>query len=182
MTTSAPDKSASSAVACSIIIPPRDQLEFLRPCVESILRTTAQHVVQIIIVDNGSTDEATLDYLATLRTDSRFTLLDWPKPFNFSAINNFAAQHSESDILCFLNNDIEIDEAQWLDQLLPLAARTDVGAVGCTLLYPNGKIQHGGIALHTREIAKHIAVGEPADFFTARGINYPCAVDAVTAA
>ena len=172
----------SSPIACSIIIPTRDQLEFLRPCVESIFRTTTRQNIEVIIVDNGSTDEETLNYLSTLRGDPRVVLLDWPKPFNFSAINNFAAQQASSDILCLLNNDIEIRDEQWLEKLLPLAKRTDVGAVGCTLLYPDGKIQHGGIALHEHEIAKHIAVGEPADYFNSHGIALPCAVDAVTAA
>jgi len=169
-------------VACSIIIPTRDQLDFLRPCVESILRSLQQHVVEIIIVDNGSTDEATLQYLASFTDDPRFTLLEWDKPFNFSAINNFAAQHCQSDVLCFLNNDIEITDMQWLDKLLPLASRADVGAVGCTLLYPDSTIQHGGIALHGKSVAKHIALGEAADFFAQNSITAPIAVDAVTAA
>ena len=172
----------SSAIACSIIIPTRDQLEFLQPCVESIFASLANHAIEIIIVDNGSTDLATLEYLQSLRADTRCTLLDWPEPFNFSAINNFAAQQATGDILCFLNNDIEIIDTQWLDKLLPLAAREDLGALGCTLLYPDQTLQHGGIALHAKAIARHIALKEPADFFAQHGLSQPFAVDAVTAA
>lgn len=172
----------TSTVTCSIIIPTRDQLEFLQPCVESILRSTSDLTVEIIIVDNGSTDAETLNYLATLRDKPCIKLLDWPAPFNFSAINNFAVQHASSDILCFLNNDIEIKDNTWLQKLLPLARRSDVGAVGCTLLYPDNRIQHGGIALHAKAIAKHIALKEPANFFDEQGIQSPFSVAAVTAA
>jgi len=134
VTITADNQSRSGSVACSIIIPTRDQIEFLQPCVESILRSLSAIPVEIIIVDNGSSDAATLDYLASLQSDHRFTLLQWQKPFNFSAINNFAVQHARGNIVCFLNNDIEIIDSHWLEQCLPLAARPDVGAVGCTLL------------------------------------------------
>ena len=172
----------SNVVTCSIIIPTRDRIDFLQPCVDSILPTLTRVAVEIIIVDNGSTEAATIDYLAALSTDSRFKILSWNKPFNFSAINNFAAQQSVGNVLCFLNNDIEIVHGQWLTTLLPVAARTDVGAVGCTLLYPDNTIQHGGIALHAKAVAKHIALGEPADFFVQQRVTQPFAVDAVTAA
>lgn len=169
-------------IQCSIIIPTRDRLDFLQPCVDSILPSIAGLAVEILIVDNGSTEEATLDYFASLSSDSRCRILSWNKPFNFSAINNFAAEISRGKVLCFLNNDIEILDKQWLEKLLPIAARADVGAVGCALLYPDHTIQHGGIALHDKAVARHIALREPADFFSRQQITEPFAVDAVTAA
>lgn len=170
------------SVACSIIIPTRDQLNFLQPCVESILRTVAAIAVEIIVVDNGSKEESTKDYLTVLSSNSRCKVLSWDRPFNFSAINNFAAGESRGEVLCFLNNDIEIIDEQWLATLLPIAARTDVGAIGCTLLYPDHTIQHGGIALHEKAVARHIALREPADYFSRLHLTQPFAVDAVTAA
>lgn len=169
-------------VACSIIIPTRDQLNFLQSCFDSILRTVTAMNVEIIVIDNGSKEDSTKDYLADLARNSRCKVLGWDKPFNFSAINNFAADQSRGEVLCFLNNDIEIIDDQWLAKLLPIAARTDVGAVGCTLLYPDRTIQHGGIALHAKAVAKHIALREPADYFSRQQIMQPFAVDAVTAA
>ncbi len=169
-------------VACSIIIPTRDQLHFLQSCVDSILRTVAAMNVEIIVVDNGSKEESTKDYLAVLSSNPRCKILSWDKPFNFSAINNFAAGQSRGEALCFLNNDVEIIDDRWLATLLPIAARTDVGAVGCTLLYPDRTIQHGGIALHAKAVAKHIALREPADYFSRQHLTQPFAVDAVTAA
>lgn len=170
------------ALACSIIIPTRDRLDFLQPCIDSILRTLGGLSVEIIVVDNGSIEEATIDYLAALVADPRCRVIAWNKPFNFSAINNYAAEQSRGEVLCFLNNDIEVIDKSWLETLLPIASRTDVGAVGCTLLYPDMTIQHGGIALHGKAVARHIAAHAAADFFSSQGITRPFAVDAVTAA
>lgn len=173
---------ATTSIACSIIIPTRDQLPFLRPCIDSILGSIADLDIEILIVNNDSKEPDTIAYLQALASNPVIRILDWDKPFNFSAINNFAVEQCAGDVVCFLNNDIEIVDRAWLDKLLPLARRDDVGAVGCLLKYPDSTIQHGGIALHQGAVAKHIAAHEPGDFFASRSITQPFAVDAVTAA
>lgn len=167
---------------CSIIIPTRDKLEFLKPCVESIFASQAAQLVEVVVVDNGSEETATIAFLEELSQRNNCTVLRWQKPFNFSEINNYAAEHCRADVLCFLNNDIEITQSDWLDRLLPIAVREDVGAVGCVLLYPNQSIQHAGIALDEFTIARHIALGEQPAFLGEQGLNGPYAVDAATAA
>lgn len=167
---------------CSLIIPTRDKLEFLKPCITSILNSANSDRIEIIIVDNNSKEEEVLFYLKELRAKPNIKVLPWPHAFNFSSINNFAAAQCESDMLCFLNNDIEIIDKDWLCKLLVIAKREDVGAVGCTLLYPDSTIQHAGIALDENSIAKHIANGEKANYLTSKSISLPFAVDAVTAA
>ncbi|MCG8414864.1 MAG: glycosyltransferase, partial [Pseudomonadales bacterium] len=72
--------------------------------------------------------------------------------------------------------------SDWLDQLYPIAQRSDVGAVGCLLLYPDKTVQHGGIALDQQSLAKHIALNEPQNFYARAGFGQPIAVHAVTAA
>jgi len=182
MSQQTPAISGDSAPFCTIIIPTRDQLQFLKTCVDGVLDTPAQFPIELVIVDNGSEEQATLDYLQSLQQQSRVRVLQWQQPFNFSAINNFAVENCSSELLCFLNNDIEIVDPQWLDVLAALAARDDVGAVGCRLLYPDGRIQHGGVALDEESVARHIALGEPADYLQKQGLLGPVAVDAVTAA
>jgi len=79
----------------SILIPTRDRLEVLKPCIESLLEKTAYPDFEVLVIDNGSRDKATLAYLDALRrNEPRVTVLDYPKKYNFAAINNFAAQHS----------------------------------------------------------------------------------------
>lgn len=178
-----PQSDQQSAVPiCSLIIPTKDKLNFLKPCIESVLASDDSDSVEIIIVDNESVEAETQKYLQWVNDKLNVRVLSWNEPFNFSAINNFAAEQCRSDYLCFLNNDIEIKDPQWLRKLLAVAELDEVGAVGCTLLYPNSSIQHAGIALDEKTIAQHIAVGEDGGFLAEQGISLPYAVDAVTAA
>jgi len=167
---------------CSLIIPTKDKLNFLKPCIDSVLASDASDSIEIIIVDNESVEVETQQYLQSLSDMLNVRVLSWNESFNFSAINNFAAQQCQSNYLCFLNNDIEIKDPQWLSKLLAVAELDEVGAVGCTLLYPDSSIQHAGIALDEKTIAQHIAVGENSGFLAEQGITLPYAVDAVTAA
>ncbi len=172
----------STAPICSIIIPTKDKLNFLKPCIETLLTSDDIDSAEILIVDNESIEAETIQYLQSLSLIPNIRVLNWNDAFNFSAINNFAAKQSESNYVCFLNNDIEIEDPQWLRKLLAVAEIGDVGAVGCTLLYPDSSIQHAGIALNGESIAQHIAVGENKNFLKEQGITLPYAVDAVTAA
>lgn len=172
----------SALPICSIIIPTKDKLNFLQPCTSSVLASEDSNTFEIIIVDNDSREEATKKYLQSLQKVVNIKVLDWHKPFNFSSINNFAATQCRSEYLCFLNNDIEIEDKKWLHKLLAVATTKGVGAVGCTLLYRDSSIQHAGIALDEKTVAQHIAVGESDDYLSRCGLSLPFAVDAVTAA
>ena len=160
---------SSALPICSLIIPTKDKLNFLKPCVESVLASDGIESIEIIIVDNESVETETIQYLQSLGLIPNIQVITWNDAFNFSAINNFAAVQCQSDYVCFLNNDIEIKDPQWLKKLLAVAKLDDVGAVGCTLLYPDSSIQHAGIALDENTIAQHIAVGENNDFLAAKG-------------
>ena len=172
----------SLSPVCSIIIPTKDKLEFLKPCVETLLASNDIASTEVIIVNNKSIEAETKKYLQSLSIIPNIRVLNWNDSFNFSAINNFAVKQSRSDYICFLNNDIEIKDPLWLGKLLDVAKLNDVGAVGCTLLYPDSSIQHAGIVLDGKTIAQHIAIGENSNFIREQGITLPYAVDAVTAA
>lgn len=130
----------------SIIIPTRNGLDLLRPCVESILARDHSNV-EIIIVDNGSDDPETIAYLDTLKDSDLFQIIKDPDPFNFSRINNLAAARASGDILCFLNNDTEVISKDWLNRARTFLSMAEVGMVGARLLFPDGTLQHFGIAL-----------------------------------
>ena len=130
----------------SILIPTRDGLDLLRPCIESVRRKSTGRF-EVVVVDNGSCRPDTLDYFEELRRDDLAKVVAWPEPFNFSAINNFGVQHCAGEIVCFLNNDTEVVSDGWLDRARTLLSIADVGAVGARLLYPDGALQHMGIAL-----------------------------------
>jgi len=131
----------------SIIIPTKDNVEILQRCIQSILEKTAYHNFEIVIVDNQSRNRETFDFYQSLKDNPKIRLLDYDKPFNFSAINNFAVDQIDSPYILFLNNDTEVFSREWLSAMLEHAQREKIGAVGAKLLYPDNTIQHAGIVL-----------------------------------
>jgi GT2 family glycosyltransferase len=129
----------------SIIIPTRDQRVLLQRCLTSIEEKTSHRPYEIIIVDNNSADPETLAYLDAV--SSKYRVLRYPHPFNFSAIINFGASHANGDYLVFLNDDTEVIAADWLAAMVEQAQRPEVGAVGSKLLYPDKTIQHAGVVV-----------------------------------
>lgn len=139
----------------TIIIPTKDRSDLLSRCVHGVLAETNYRNLQVLIVDNLSEEAATHTYLARIAADPRVRVIRYQKQFNFSLINNWAAEQASGEILLFLNNDIEVIEASWLRHMVANARRPEVGAVGAKLLYPNGRIQHGGIILGMGGVAGH---------------------------
>lgn len=130
----------------SIIIPSRDRGQVLRCCVESILQKSTYRNFEIIIIDNGSIDSLTLDYLEDLRDTKLAKVIRHDAPFNFSELNNIGAQHATGKILLFLNDDTEILCSDWLERMGGYAQLPHIAAVGAKLLYPGSmKIQHAGV-------------------------------------
>lgn len=129
----------------SVIVPTRNRVDLLRTCLEGLARTDYPDF-EVIVVDNGSDDPATLDYLANLDPRRHRVLRD-DGPFNFSRLNNRAAELATGELLCLLNNDIEMLSPDWLAIMVGQALRPEVGAVGARLLYPDGRIQHAGVVL-----------------------------------
>lgn len=130
----------------SIIIPFKDRLDLLRPCLGTLLEGTDYSKFEIILVDNGSRDEEMLDFLND-PPDGRIRVLTQDIPFNFSALVNSGVAAATGDLVVLMNNDITIISPPWLDVLVDWAVRPPVGVVGAKLFYPNGLIQHGGIFL-----------------------------------
>ncbi len=143
----------------SIIIPVRDRIELLSPCIDSITIKTVYPNYEIVIVDNDSQSEEARSYF----NQCKHRLLHYEGPFNYSAINNFAVEQTESPWLLFLNNDTEVIEGDWLGRMAEHIQRPEVGAVGARLLYPDDTIQHAGVVLGVGGIATHAFRGFPAE-------------------
>ncbi|MCK5872113.1 MAG: glycosyltransferase [Methylococcales bacterium] len=139
----------------SLIIPTKDQAKLLQTCVESIEKKSSYRNYEIIIVDNQTTDADALALLTCFKARGH-TVLKYDKAFNYSAINNFAVEHAKGDIIGLINNDIEIMTPDWLEEMLTLLLRPNIGAVGAKLLWPNDMVQHGGVLLGVNNLAGHI--------------------------
>ncbi len=146
----------------SIVIPTRDRIELLEPCIESILARTdyPTDLREIIVVDNGSEKPETAAYFRDIAARG-VVIVPAPGPFNYSAINNAGVGRSSADILVFLNNDTTVNRADWLRQLVAQARRPEIGAVGATLLYPDDTVQHAGVVLGVHGVGIHRHAGVP---------------------
>ena len=131
----------------AIIIPTKDKVEVLKECIESILTKTEYKHFKIFIIDNNSQEEKTFDYYETLKSFSLIKILEYNKPFNFSAIINFAVSKIDNEYILFLNNDTKVITSEWLSAMVEHIQRKEVGAVGAKLLYPDNTIQHAGVIL-----------------------------------
>ena len=131
----------------SIIIPFRNQVKLLKKCVLSVLEKTDGVKYEIILVDNQSTQKRIQNFLTeiTQQNYQKVSVLQFDKPFNFSAINNFAVEKAKGEFILFLNNDTEVITQNWLKSMLELFNNSRIGVVGAKLLYPNNTIQHAGI-------------------------------------
>jgi O-antigen biosynthesis protein len=150
----------------SLIIPTKNNVALLRQCIDSILSKTSYTNFEILIVDNGSEQPETLDYLKKLTTHPQIRVIRDNYAFNYSALNNYAVTFAEGEVLALVNDDIEVGDAasaDWLTEMVGHALRPGVGAVGARLWYPNQTLQHAGMVLVggvARHVHKYLPKGE----------------------
>ncbi|WP_424360148.1 glycosyltransferase family 2 protein [Methylocystis parvus] len=170
--------------AVSIVIPTRDKADLLRACVGSLFEKTTYSNFDVLIIDNDSVEPGTLQLMNELSVKyDRVKIIRVPGSFNFSALSNAGAEASTGEYLLFLNNDTQIVTPDWIERLLYFATRSDIGAVGAKLLYPNRKVQHVGVLLGMGGVAGHFGAGldENAPGWMGRNLA-PHEVSAVTGA
>ncbi|MEA4854766.1 MAG: glycosyltransferase family 2 protein [Christensenella sp.] len=139
----------------SIIIPNKDEPATLKKCIHSILEKSTYDHYEIIIVENNSTGSEIFSYYRKLERDPRIRVIKWEHPFNYASLNNFAAAQAKGELLLFLNNDMSVISADWLEQMAMHATRKEIGAVGAKLYYPDDSIQHAGVILKIGPVAGH---------------------------
>jgi GT2 family glycosyltransferase len=139
----------------SIVIPTKDRPQLLDSCVRSVMSKTSYAAIEVLLVDNGTTDPQALSLLDEFAQDPRCRVLRDDSPFNYSQLNNRAVASSRGEYLCLMNNDIEVLQDDWLQEMLSVCALPDVGAVGARLYYPDGRLQHAGVILGIGGVAGH---------------------------
>jgi GT2 family glycosyltransferase/tetratricopeptide (TPR) repeat protein len=131
-----------------VVVPTRDEAALLQTCVESLKRSAAApELIDILVLDNRSREPETAEVLASFQASglARPRLMD--EPFNWSRFNNLAVAANDAAIVVFANNDVEALTTGWDDRLRDDLARPEIGVVGVRLLYPDGTLQHAGVAL-----------------------------------
>lgn len=138
----------------AIIIPTRDRLDLLRPCLETLRTQTVPDTYTIHIIDNGSQEPATHEFLVDCRRHGIHVHRD-DRPFNYAQMHNTVVPKIEAEFICLLNNDVEIVDPDWLVEMKRCFSRSNVGIVGAKLIWPNGMLQHGGVVLGSGFAASH---------------------------
>ena len=164
----------------SILIPNREHTEDLSACIESIFARSRYRNFEILIAENGSFTDTIFRYYENVQRQwDNVRVLRWDGPFNYSAINNFAAKEARGEYILLLNNDTELLSPEWLEEMLALARREEIGAVGALLLYGDGSIQHAGMSVTAAHPNQHLFRGEAPEGEVTVCARY---VDAVTGA
>jgi len=143
----------------SLIIPTKDAPQHISRCLDSVFERSTYPRFEVIVVDNGTTDERAL---AAIRKHP-VQVVPFLQSFNFSSANNLGVQHARGDVLILLNNDTEVIDRDWMETLVFHLLQPGVGIVGPLLLYPNGSVQHAGVVIGVRGTADHLMRGFPAD-------------------
>ena len=144
----------------SIIIPNYEHKEELEVCINSIYEKSTYKNFEIIIVENNSESCEIFDYYEELKElHDNIKVVVWDSYFNYSAINNFGAKYAKGEHLLLLNNDVEVISPDWIQEMLMYSQRSDIGAVGAKLYYPDNTIQHAGLGLGLLTLAGHFHRG-----------------------
>ena len=143
----------------SLLIPTKDGIDLLKQCIQSVKQKSSYKFYEILVVNNNSLLAESHIYFDQLKREG-IRVLDYPHPFNFSAINNFAAAEARGEYLCLMNNDIEVQSSGWMEEMLSFAQLDHAGAVGARLWYPgNQGLQHCGVVVGLGGVAGHAHVG-----------------------
>lgn len=144
----------------SIIIPTMGARDLIRLAIASIRGKTAYRHFEIVCLDNIPVENMAAKAWLKEQSDA---VVPVDGAFNWSQFNNAAAAQAKGEFLLFLNDDVEVTDPAWLETLVEIAARPEVGVVGPLLLYPDRKIQHGGMFLAENGIARHAFRFAPSD-------------------
>ena len=136
-----------TTVLVSVLIPFRDRVDLTQSCVASLRRCAGAVAYELILIDNGSDQPATQAWLDEQAQLDDVCVVRVDEPFNYSRLNNIGRSHARGSHLLLLNNDIEFRSAAVLQALLDPFAYRGTTAVGARLNYPDGSIQHQGVAL-----------------------------------
>lgn len=143
----------------SVIIPVFNQWLLTKQCLESLAEHQPPFEVEIIVVDNGSTDETPRDlpHLGRSLFGDRFILLSPGENLGYGPGSNAGAQQATADLLFFLNNDTVV-RAGWAEPLLrAFSDEPGLGAAGSLLLYPNNdRVQHAGVTFTPEPTVSHL--------------------------
>ena len=152
----------TSFTKVTIVIPNKDHIEDLNKCLQAIKNKAGYANYEVLIIENNSEEAKTFEYYQWIRKEyDNIKVIFWNGKFNYAAINNWGVTQASGDYLLFLNNDVEWISDNFLEEMVSIALREEVGIVGCLLFFPDNTIQHAGVIMGYSGIAGHAFIGMP---------------------
>lgn len=131
----------------SVIVCTKDHPDMLDRCLENLYHAAEENGIDLetVVIDNGSIEE-NREKNVDIQLKYMFRYEYEVAEFNYSKMCNHGASLATSDMLLFLNDDVDIEDPAALARMYEEASRSFSGAVGIKLLYPGGEIiQHAGV-------------------------------------
>ena len=179
--TVSPGGEGQSRTGVSVIIPTRNRADLLRECLAGLSEPNRD--MEVVVVDNGSDEPDAIALLQDLEGREGFTVVRSPGAFNFSQLVNEGVASSRHPAIMLLNNDVRVGEWGRVAHLVDYLWLAGVGVVGTTLHYPDGSVQHAGMAFSQPRAAHHVMRGAvPGSEGYALAHAHPRSVQAVTGA
>ncbi|MBO0662489.1 tetratricopeptide repeat protein [Jiella sp. MQZ9-1] len=146
----------------TVIVPTRNNADDCTAMVKSLFdRAGKPDAVACLVVDNGTDRPADRDQLTALSARQNVSVWRDEGAFNWSHLNNVAAEQAKSPLLLFANDDMEMLTGGWDEMLRGHLARPEVGALGAKLLYHDDTIQHAGVIFGWKGSVIHDGLYEP---------------------
>ena len=131
----------------SIIIPTIAKNDRITKCLQDLRHKTSYKTIEVVVLDHTAPTQDNWEVRRRIRDMSDF-VLPMKGAFNWSKFNNMGAVISTGDVLLFLNDDVEVVNEDWLEQILGLLNFDRVGAVGPRLLFEGEEsVQSQGVSL-----------------------------------
>ena len=141
----------------SIIIPSRDHIEVLEPCIASIIEKSTYDNYRILIIENSSKEPETFAYYERIQKKCpRVSVITWEHEFNYSKIINFGVRQAESPYVLLLNNDTQVISPDFIEEMLGYLQRPEAGVVGAKLYFRDGLVQHAGMLIGPYGAVSHV--------------------------
>ena len=149
----------------SIIIPTKNKQDYLKKCVDSIVKLSTYRNFEIILIDNNSDDKKFFELVDEWKKQSQFKFkcIRDEESFNFARLMNVGRRAVEGEYIILLNNDTEIISQDWIEGFMEHVQRPEIGVAGCKLLFEDDTIQHAGVVVGLGGVAAHTFTKEDRD-------------------
>lgn len=150
----------------SVVVPTYNHCDdLLKPCIDSIIKYTDLSEIELIIVDNGSTDNTKdyLHYVETVFPKNNLHWLKFDKPLGYAGAINAGISYASCETIILLNNDtvlLEQPKNQWLEILSTPLEQDPKAGISCIIKSKFGK----------HEFAVFFCVAIKADLFRSIGV------------